>query len=158
MVNNFRTKLYKFPILILITFFVFIFDFIFKNLFYNKDLLLFTYLKNGGALFGLFEGHLVGIIICSIIFAIILLLCYIYLNEILKYKFVKKIVSSKHKKLFNLSLILLFAGTIANLVDRVVYGYVRDYISIWMFPVFNLADASIFIGACMLIFLIFNLD
>ena len=153
------SKFNKILILFLFTFFVFIMDFILKTIFYNKNSLIFTYLQNRGALFGLFEGYLIGIIISSVLFAVILFLAYLYLNEILKSKFVKKLVKNdKSLKKCNFALILLFAGTVSNLIDRLVYGYVRDYVSIWKFPVFNLADISIFVGAGMLIFLIFDLD
>jgi len=42
-------------------------------------------------------------------------------------------------------------GALGNLFDRVIHGYVIDYIAIWKWPVFNLADATIFIGAVLLI-------
>lgn len=50
-------------------------------------------------------------------------------------------------------LLLLFAGALGNLVDRVLLGYVRDmiYVSLIQFPVFNIADSSIVIGAGLLI-------
>ena len=50
-------------------------------------------------------------------------------------------------------LLLLFAGALGNLVDRVLLGYVRDmiYVSLIRFPVFNIADSSIVIGAGLLI-------
>jgi len=55
---------------------------------------------------------------------------------------------------FALSLIL--AGAVGNLIDRVIYGYVIDFIDIhiepyFYWPVFNVADSAITIGACMLV-------
>lgn len=41
---------------------------------------------------------------------------------------------------------LIAAGAIGNLIDRVLYGYVTDFISIWRWPVFNFADIWIFAG------------
>jgi signal peptidase II len=38
-------------------------------------------------------------------------------------------------------LMFLLAGAVGNLLDRVLFGYVRDFISIWIWPTFNLADA-----------------
>lgn len=43
-------------------------------------------------------------------------------------------------------LTLIFAGGLANLVDRAVSGCVRDFIAIWIFPRFNLSDIAITFG------------
>jgi signal peptidase II len=45
----------------------------------------------------------------------------------------------------------ILGGGISNLIDRIVFGCVIDYIDLGWFPVFNLADAFISIGAAMLI-------
>lgn len=42
---------------------------------------------------------------------------------------------------------LLFGGGLSNLLDRVVFGCVRDFTVIFWFPAFNLADICLFIGA-----------
>lgn len=53
------------------------------------------------------------------------------------------------------SLCLILGGAIGNLIDRVYLGHVIDYIQIWLgsypFPAFNIADASISVGAALLI-------
>ncbi|WP_226666334.1 signal peptidase II [Microbulbifer aggregans] len=53
------------------------------------------------------------------------------------------------------ALALILGGAIGNLWDRVVLGYVRDFISVyygnWHFPVFNVADMAISVGAAMLV-------
>ncbi|MFA7277809.1 MAG: signal peptidase II [Candidatus Gracilibacteria bacterium] len=46
---------------------------------------------------------------------------------------------------------LIIGGTAGNLIDRFRFGYVIDFISIWKFPVFNIADAAITIGIGILI-------
>jgi signal peptidase II len=55
----------------------------------------------------------------------------------------------------SLALALVLAGAIGNLIDRLVYGYVIDMLHVfyksWSYPVFNLADSVIFIGAVLLI-------
>ncbi len=52
---------------------------------------------------------------------------------------------------------LLFAGISSNLIDRIIYGYVQDFIAFsfmpW-FPSFNLADAFNFMGAVMLVIIL----
>ncbi len=42
--------------------------------------------------------------------------------------------------------VLIFGGAVGNLIDRVVYGKVTDFLSFWEFPVFNLADCFISVG------------
>jgi signal peptidase II len=48
--------------------------------------------------------------------------------------------------LIRLALALYLGGAIGNLLDRLTYGYVTDFISIGFFPIFNLADLSITLG------------
>jgi len=54
-----------------------------------------------------------------------------------------------------LSLSLILGGAIGNLIDRILLGHVIDYIQVWLgsypFPAFNLADASISVGAALLV-------
>jgi len=42
---------------------------------------------------------------------------------------------------------LILGGSLGNLIDRLLLGYVTDFIDLRVWPVFNLADASIVIGA-----------
>ncbi len=42
--------------------------------------------------------------------------------------------------------ILIFAGAAGNLIDRILFGKVTDFLSFWSFPVFNLADSFISVG------------
>ena len=53
------------------------------------------------------------------------------------------------------ALALILGGAIGNLVDRLIYGYVIDFIDIyyqqWHWPAFNLADSAISVGAVMLL-------
>lgn len=41
---------------------------------------------------------------------------------------------------------IILAGAVGNMIDRIRLGYVIDFISIWKYPIFNLADAYIVIG------------
>ena len=60
-----------------------------------------------------------------------------------------------HEKWLALALSLVLGGAIGNLIDRVYYGYVIDFIDVYYntshWPAFNIADAAISIGAVMLI-------
>ena len=63
----------------------------------------------------------------------------------------------RHDRLTVLSagLALVLGGAIGNLIDRVNYGYVTDFIQVWFgdwaYPSFNIADVGISIGAALLI-------
>jgi len=51
----------------------------------------------------------------------------------------------------SLGLFLIFIGGLANVVDRLIYGFVIDYIYIFPIPVFNLADLYINLGIILLL-------
>jgi len=53
-------------------------------------------------------------------------------------------------KLSCLSYILIIAGAIGNIVDRIIYDSVTDFLAFWSFPVFNFADIFIFCGVAVL--------
>jgi len=54
-----------------------------------------------------------------------------------------------------LALALILGGAIGNLIDRLVYGHVIDFLDVyyndWHWPTFNIADSAIFVGACLLV-------
>lgn len=60
-----------------------------------------------------------------------------------------------HEKRLALALSLVLGGAIGNLIDRVYYGYVIDFIDVYYnsshWPAFNIADSAISIGAVMLV-------
>ena len=65
-------------------------------------------------------------------------------------------VAERSQWLLSLSLALILGGAIGNVWDRMVLGYVVDFISVhyggWYFPAFNIADSAITVGAgCMLL-------
>lgn len=59
------------------------------------------------------------------------------------------------EKWFEVALVLILAGAIGNLIDRIRVGYVVDFIELyfgsWRFPAFNVADMAIFFGVTMLV-------
>jgi signal peptidase II len=96
-----------------------------------------TYVTNTGAAFGLFpEGSIffVGVEIAAII-------------GILIYGF--RLPAAQW--LVELSLGLMLGGATGNLLDRLSYGHVIDFIDFKVWPVFNVADSSIFIGTMILV-------
>jgi len=63
--------------------------------------------------------------------------------------------SHSGQKLFAFALACILGGAIGNVIDRLVHGYVVDFIQVhwggWFFPAFNVADSAITIGAACLI-------
>ena len=59
------------------------------------------------------------------------------------------------QKLFSFALACILGGAVGNVVDRVAYGYVVDFLQFhyagWYFPSFNVADSAITVGAAALI-------
>lgn len=93
--------------------------------------------RNTGAAFGLFQnGNLIFIILAIIVSVVII------------YFFPRV---PKDDWLMRLALGLQLGGAVGNLIDRLTQGYVTDYVSVGNFPVFNVADASISIGAALLV-------
>ena len=97
-----------------------------------------TYAENTGAAFSLLSGNTYLIVIVSFILLFIL---YKYIFKGDKYDFVK---------------MLIIGGIISNLIDRVFRGYVIDYFDFnifgYSFPIFNIADICIVVGAILFIF------
>ncbi|WP_369309921.1 signal peptidase II [Providencia rettgeri] len=62
---------------------------------------------------------------------------------------------SAQKRLSNIAYALIIGGAIGNLSDRLVHGFVVDYLDVyvgnWHWPTFNLADMAICIGAALVI-------
>jgi len=64
--------------------------------------------------------------------------------------------SHASQKLFAFALACILGGALGNVIDRILYGYVVDFLDffwgIWHFPAFNLADSAITLGAiCLLL-------
>lgn len=51
-----------------------------------------------------------------------------------------------------IALAAIFGGALGNLTERVLFGAVTDFIAVWRFPIFNVADAAISLGVVSLIF------
>ncbi len=60
-----------------------------------------------------------------------------------------------HQRLFAASLSLILGGALGNVIDRLLHGYVVDFLDFhwagWHFPAFNVADSAITVGATLLI-------
>jgi signal peptidase II len=108
-----------------------------------KGILYITPTFNKGIAFGLFRQH------SSVIFIIISLVTVFLIIYILSRRRPKS-------PLLKLALFLILSGAIGNLIDRIIYGSVMDFIDFKIWPVFNVADSAVTIGACLLIFYMFR--
>ncbi|MGA2586460.1 MAG: signal peptidase II [Candidatus Aminicenantales bacterium] len=106
-----------------------------------------SHVPNTGAIFGMFSGS------SNKLATILLTAAQIAAMVMVIYYFFKTPASQKGTK-FALTLIL--SGAFGNLIDRVMHGYVIDflrfYIKRYEWPNFNVADSCISIGAVLLIF------
>lgn len=100
------------------------------------------YLENRGAAFGLFQNQRWGFIVMT--FLVLLGLVYLYF---------KRIPAERRYYPLYLIAVLFFAGAVGNLIDRIMYGYVVDffYFILIDFPIFNMADIYVTVGAFLLI-------
>ena len=101
----------------------------------------FTHVHNTGAAFSIFRDHTFLLAICSMIGVVILLFLVFYLSKRVEF------LSSLPAKI---SLGLIMGGTLGNLIDRLSYGYVIDFIDFSFFATFNVADSAITVGAILL--------
>ena len=149
MINQIQTKLY----FLFLSFFIILIDqftkylmFYNHKIFINKDFLIFRldFVKNYGAAFNIFSGSRIFLSFISIIFSILIIYLILRKNTI-------NVID-----LYSYSFIL--GGTIGNGVDRIVRGFVIDFINLNIinFPVFNIADISINIGFFFLLYNIFK--
>ncbi len=117
---------------------------ILKNTF--GDTFMLYYVQNSGAAFSLGFNNdafnrwfFIGVTILALAFILYLLF------------------HSQHRiQVFSFGFVL--GGALGNMVDRIIYGSVTDFFSVdfpdiimQRFPIFNIADSSIFIGVCLLI-------
>lgn len=106
-----------------------------------KNFFSLTYVKNTGAAFGFFSGKTLLITIISVFIFVYLLM------ELIKNK--------SNIKIINLSFSFILGGLISNLYDRIVLGYVRDFMDFTIFnkgfAIFNIGDAFIVVGCFMFI-------
>ena len=108
---------------------------IINNFFY------FTYAHKTGVAWGMLAGHLWLFIIVALVSAVLMIVFFMK--------------TRRNEVLTRFGLVLTFAGMAGNLIDRVMYGYVRDFIDVvifnYNFPIFNVADMAVVIGVILII-------
>lgn len=95
-----------------------------------------TYVRNTGAAWSILDNNTWIVTVISLLI-IIGIIYYVYRNRV-------------SKKILKIGYGLILGGAIGNFIDRIVYGYVIDFIDIdifeWNYPIFNLADMFIVVG------------
>lgn len=108
-----------------------------------------TFIVNYGFAFGFLNNpSLNQIIVILVIFSIITYFLYLLIKT--------------QDQFFRFSLILVLSGAVGNFIDRVLHGFVIDFIDIYLgsyhWPAFNLADSSITLGFILIMFNILFLN
>ena len=114
-----------------------------KNTVVIKGFLDFTFVENRGAAFGILSGKRVFFILLTVVVAAGIIYSFYKLPKTREYNWLK------------CGLVLVLSGAIGNVIDRAVRGYVVDFLEVTFikWPVFNLADIYVVIGACFILFL-----
>ncbi len=110
-----------------------------------------SYVENRGAAFGMQEGKITMFIIITAILVPVLMFGIYKIDKLIKVK--GDTINRRGFLLLQTDLALLIAGAIGNLIDRIVNGYVVDflYFKLIDFPVFNVADCYVTIATIALI-------
>lgn len=104
------------------------------------EVFVLQYLENHGAAFGILQGK--QILLAVITGIILLAVIYLYIKTPFKRKFYIQ----------QLMTLMLAAGAVGNMYDRIVHGYVIDflYVKLIDFPIFNIADCYVVAAAIIL--------
>lgn len=94
--------------------------------------------RNKGSAWGMFQGEMT----------------FFYITTVFAYGFfayLAKDIDFKNKPLYTIAVLLLIAGTTGNFIDRILYQEVVDFLDFLIFgydfPIFNVADMALVIGA-----------
>ncbi|MDP4093697.1 MAG: signal peptidase II [Bacillota bacterium] len=97
-----------------------------------------THWKNSGAAWGVFQNGRYIFIILTVLAVLVMAI----------------IINRSNSRFLKFSLSLIIGGALGNLVDRVLHGYVTDFLQLkfwsYNFPVFNLADSMVVVGTILL--------
>jgi len=109
-----------------------------------KDVFELQYLENRGIAFGLFQNKFILFISLTLIVLAVIIYYYI------------KIPYEKRYTPLRFTLVLLCAGAIGNMIDRMYHNFVIDflYFKLINFPIFNVADCYVTVSMALLAFLI----
>lgn len=104
-----------------------------------------TYIRNTGAAFSMLQGHsliLIGFPLAVMCVGLVLLV----------------IKRKTWHPVLNTAVVMICAGGIGNLIDRLLSGYVVDMFDFRVFPVFNVADIFVCVGCGLVILYVLVID
>lgn len=102
-----------------------------------KDVFSFRLIYNTGASFGIFKNHTMALTVFSVVGMLAITGFYFWLPKI------------KKMRPMRITLAMIVAGGVGNIIDRIAFGKVTDMLSFDLinFPVFNVADIGVTCGA-----------
>ena len=100
-----------------------------------------SYIENHGAAFGIMQGRQWLLIVISAVMIAAAVVFYIRRIRDIQYRYLRVLI------------VFLVAGALANMIDRIMLGYVRDFIYFKLidFPVFNVADIYVTVSAVLIL-------
>ena len=108
----------------------------------------FTHVQNTGAAFGLFQGQSFALTIVNLVGLAAFLFFILFYYRRFPYL---------HNTLGKIALGLVPGGIVGNLIDRLRFGYVTDFINFGFWPAFNIADAAGVVGIIILTYSLIRL-
>ncbi len=107
-------------------------------------ILEFRYFENSGAAFGIFQGKQTFLIVITALALLVALYILIFRRP--------------KNRMEHIAIVMIFAGGVGNLIDRIVNQYVVDYISFlfFNFAIFNFADMLVTFGFALLVITVFR--
>lgn len=114
------------------------------NITFIKGFMDFTFVQNRGAAFGILNGRTWLLLLLAVTICIVMVVI------------IKKLPHTKEYGYLRTSLIVILAGAVGNIIDRLVRGYVTDFFefTFFRFPVFNMADIYVVIGTIVMAFIV----
>lgn len=104
----------------------------------------FTFVENRGAAFGILNGKVWLLLIVAVIICVVIIAAMLRMPDTKEYKWLKW------------SLMLILAGAVGNVADRIFRGYVVDFFEFTFikWPVFNMADIYVVVGTIVMAILV----
>jgi signal peptidase II len=96
-----------------------------------------VHVHNTGAAFGLFQGYSLALTIIAFV-AIAAVLVYVFIS--------RRYYPWLYMPSIRIALGLVLGGVLGNLIDRLRFGYVIDFIDFSFWPAFNVADSAVTVG------------
>jgi len=120
-----------------------------QNFILIRNVFELEYLENTGAAWGILAGRHVFFVAVACAITVLLSFYYVHMPAARRYRPIK------------IFFVMITAGALGNMIDRISHGYVIDffYFSLINFPIFNVADICVSVGAVLLVlFVLFYYD